>query len=145
MVQCCRCALHIGSEHMTLPLDLIVIRHGQSEANTKQKDPRGNTPNEGHDILVLLTQRGIEQAKAAGDWLRSNGLTDFDRYYTSPYMRARQTATLLAPDSAWTIDDRWRERNSGAAAQDINSQQQHKWHWQPYDGESLAIDVCRRF
>jgi broad specificity phosphatase PhoE len=131
--------------NMALPIDLIVIRHGQSEANTKQKDPRGNTPNEGRDNLTQLTQRGVEQAKATGSWLRSNALTGFDRYYTSPYIRARQTATLLALHGAWTIDDRWRERNCGAASQDVNSQQQHKWYWRPYDGESLATDVRQRF
>ena len=126
---------------MALPIDLIIIRHGQSEANTQQRDSR----DEGGDNFTQLTRRGIEQAKATGDWLRSIGLTGFDRYYTSSYMRARQTAALLAPDGTWTIDDRWRERDSGAASQDVNSQQQHKWYWRPNDGESLATDVRRRF
>jgi broad specificity phosphatase PhoE len=130
---------------MALPMDLIVIRHGQSEANTKQKDPRGNTPNDGRDNLTRLTQTGIAQAKAAGAWLRGNGLSRFDRYYTSPYIRARQTATLLALDGAWTIDNRWRERNCGAASQGINGQQQHKWYWRPGGGEALGTEVRQRF
>ncbi len=130
---------------MTLPIDLIVIRHGQSEANTQQLDPRGDTPNEGRDNLTQLTQRGIAQAKATGDWLLRNGLTNFDRYYTSPYLRARQTAALLALDGSWTIDDRWRERNSGATSQGLNSQQPHKWYGRPYGGESLGTDVRPRF
>ena len=77
---------------MALPIDFIIIRHGQSEANTQQKEPR----DEGGDNSTQLTREGIEQAKATGDWLRSIGLTGFDRYYTSSYMRARQTAALLA-------------------------------------------------
>src|SRR5262245_47119122 len=127
--------------NMTLPIDFIVIRHGQSEANARQKGPR----DEACDNLTQLTQRGVEQAKAAGDWLRSNGLTDFDRYYTSPYIRARQTAALLALDGVWTIDDRWRERNSGTNSQDVDSRQQHNWYWRPYNGETLATDVRQRF
>jgi broad specificity phosphatase PhoE len=131
--------------NMTLPVDLVVIRHGQSEANAQQRDPCGDTPNEGRDNFTQLTQRGIGQVKAAGDWLRRNGLASFDRYYTSPYLRARQTAALLAPDGSWTSDDRWRERNSGAASQSVNRQQQPKWYWRPYRGESLATEVRQRF
>jgi phosphohistidine phosphatase SixA len=80
--------------NMALPIDLIIIRHAESEANTRQNDLR----DEVRDNLTPLTPRGIEQAEATGDWLRSIGLSDFDRYYTSSYIRARQTAALLALD-----------------------------------------------
>lgn len=130
---------------MTLPVDLLVIRHGQSEANLRQQDPRGQTPNADCDNRTLLTPRGVEQAKTAGDWLRRNGLTGADCYYTSPYMRARQTAALLGPEEAWIVDERWRERNAGATSPDLTRPLPHKWQWKPADGESLSTDVRQRF
>jgi len=126
---------------MTLPIDFIIIRHGQSEANSRQQDPRDEVCGD----FTPLTQRGIEQARVTGDWLRNTGLTRFDRYYTSPYVRARQTAALLGLEDTWSIDARLRERNPGTASQDVNGVRQHKWYGRPYNGEALATDVRRRF
>ena len=49
-----------------------------------------------HSSTWLLTNKGREEAKAAGEWIRNNLNTDnIDRLYTSEYLRAMETAALL--------------------------------------------------
>jgi broad specificity phosphatase PhoE len=67
------------------PFDLLLIRHGQSEANAGITDD----PDSG------LTELGIEQASSVAE-----RLIDFDlrgvTALTSPYRRTRQTAEIIA-------------------------------------------------
>ncbi len=104
-----------------LPLDLVLVRHGQSEgniANTRSRagDHSAFTPEflNRHSTRLRLTDRGRTQAKAAGEWLRANGLTQFDRHYVSEYARAVETAALLdLPNARWYMDFQLRERDHG--------------------------------
>lgn len=96
-----------------LPIDLVLVRHGQSEGNvainaSKQGDTHyfdipGFRDRAGHDWR--LTDLGITQAQAAGRTLRELFPHGFDTYYTSDFARAKETAALLQlPGADWRIN-----------------------------------------
>lgn len=71
---------------------ILLVRHGESEGNC-DKSVNRHTPNH----KICLTAQGHEQAKKAGSVLREF-LEQFEEhdsrsvlFYTSPYLRARQT------------------------------------------------------
>jgi broad specificity phosphatase PhoE len=149
---------------MAMPEHLVLVRHGQSEANIIQKqfkqDPAANAPAgffDRHDSETRLSPAGRDQARAAGDWLRRTGLDTFDRYYVSPHVRTAETAASLALNGNWTLDVRWRERDWGEFGVLNNAERaerfalsqklkdQNKWYWCPPGGESLATGVYGRF
>lgn len=146
---------------MTLPDMFTLVRHGQSEANVVQqmlKDENKEVLSEAfldnflsrHDSNMRLTALGVEQAKSAGDWLRSNG-EEFDRFYVSPHTRTRETAANLKLNGDWRVDDRFRERDWGEVQSgrlpSLDSQHNKKlneWYWKPQGGESMATGVRLR-
>ena len=77
---------------MTMPKRLVQIRHGQSEANVVQKNIIELDPEVVREIyarpdwMQRLSPLGIEQAKAAGNWIRREigMLAGFDVIYVSP-------------------------------------------------------------
>ncbi len=149
---------------MAMPEDLVLVRHGESEANIIQKqrkEMRDAAAPDGffdrHDSQMRLSLLGVEQADATGEWLRSEFPDGFDRYYVSSLMRTVETAGRLAINGNWDIDDRWRERDWGeyGVLSDTEQQdrydlsrklkKQSKWYWCPPGGESLATGVRLRF
>ncbi len=70
-------------------LDLYIIRHGESRLNAGI-----STENPTHKDTQdpVLTEKGIAQAAAAGEFLKD---IDFDAFYTSPLLRAARTATEI--------------------------------------------------
>ncbi len=149
---------------MGMPNHLVLVRHGQSEANIIQKlrkaDPNYDAPAgffDRHDSRVRLSPLGREQAAKTGEWLRSEFPNGFDRYYVSSLMRTRETAGRLALGGRWYIDDRWRERDWGEFGTLNHAQQveqyvhstklkgQSMWYWCPPGGEALAGGVQSRF
>lgn len=102
-----------------LPIDLILVRHGQSEGNlavhaSRDGDNSFFTPEffERHSRDFRLTDKGIEQAKTAGEWLKKNVLMPFDRFYVSDYIRAKETAYYLnLPEAEWRVEYQLRERD----------------------------------
>jgi NAD+ kinase len=105
---------------MTMPIDLVLVRHGESEGNlAKTGDPSALTREflDRHSSQFRLTTRGIVKAEAAGAWLRANGFASFDRYYASEYVRAYETAARLGlellPGQRWYLDFFLRERDYG--------------------------------
>jgi broad specificity phosphatase PhoE len=147
---------------MPMPLDLVLVRHGQSEGNiaahaSKKGDDHYFTPEfrARHSWLWRLTDLGISQAEAAGDWLREE-FGGFDRYYTSAYLRAKETALHLGFEGAeWRQEIYLRERDRGdidvmpAAERErryeesLSLQQRDPLLWSPPNGESLA-QLCLR-
>jgi len=104
------------------PLELVFVRHGESEGNVaanaaEQGDNSYYTEEfkSRHSSSWNLTDKGIEQAKTAGAWIRENinqGL--FDAYYASSYKRARRTAGFLGlPNAEWELRDYIREHDWG--------------------------------
>lgn len=102
-----------------LPIDIILVRHGQSEGNaanraSRKGDNRFFTPEflDRHSRDFRLTDRGIEQAKAASQWLRQNIQMPLDRFYVSDYIRAMETAVHLELSGAqWRPEYQLRERD----------------------------------
>ena len=90
---------------MAMPLDLIMVRHGESEGNVALNaakkgdhsfytDEFVNKP----DIKWSLSPKGVNQAKVAGAWLQEQleGVpAQESRYYVSPLTRTQQTAGYL--------------------------------------------------
>ena len=151
---------------MAMPDNLVLVRHGESEANIVQgilygddesKKQRIKNIVEYHDAHIRLTPSGAKQAKAAGEWLKNNNLLNFDRYYVSPHIRTRETAANLSVNGSWHVDDRLREQDWGEynllswdeiqadspASRRIRDQ--NYWYWRPRGGETLAGDVRTRF
>ncbi len=102
-----------------LPIDTIFVRHGQSEGNVANKASRKGdnsffTPEfrEKHSRAFRLTDKGIEQAKSAGEWLRKNIQMPLDRFYVSDFIRAKETASYLdLPKAEWRVEYQLRERD----------------------------------
>lgn len=148
-----------------MPVDLVLVRHGQSEANVihgaYKRDPEAVAPegfHDRHDSLMRLSALGIRQAVDTGDWLRKEFPEGFDRYFTSTLNRTLETAGHLALQGAWEPEDRWRERDWGEYgaltpaertseqyARTTRMKEQNPWYWTPPGGESLASGVSGRF
>ncbi len=100
---------------MGMPLDLYVIRHGESEANVIiSAGEQGDNSLYTQDNVTVpdrswrLTATGRKQADCIGRWLVAQQPL-FDRYLVSPYVRTRETAATMAlPKAKW-------EENSRAA------------------------------
>ncbi len=146
-----------------LPLNILLVRHGESEGNAAIGHSRAGDDSDytedflnRHSTHLRLTDKGKVQAKMAGDWLKSQGLAHFDRCYVSEYARAMETAALLdLPDAVWYTDFQLRERDHGLA--DIISEKVRQEQFKEYmrlrkihlfyapwpAGESMA-EVCDR-
>lgn len=148
-----------------MPLNLILVRHGQSEGNLARrqfeetKDENNSFTEEFlslHESQYALTPLGIEQAKLAGKWLKENNFTNFDRMIVSDNVRAKQTAAYLNIENAkWMIKYNLRERDGGLfnvitpSVRDEKYADQQKFFdtqpffYRPPQGESVA-DLCQR-
>jgi NAD+ kinase len=147
---------------MPLPLDLLLIRHGQSEGNAAKRlsEAGDNTTfNElvasRHTRSYRLSPLGQKQAEAAGEWLRTHFGT-FDAFYTSEYTRAMETASLLnLPDAHWYRNFYLTERDWGDIEQCPDNERAERYahalkmrtiepfFWRPPNGESFA-ELCLR-
>ena len=89
-------------------MDLLVIRHGQSEADILGViEGRADYP---------LTELGYKQAKAMAKWLKEH--YSISKIYSSPLKRARQTAEQISNtyDIEIQYDDDLMEWNNGLIA-----------------------------
>lgn len=111
---------------------LIVVRHGQTEANALGLLlGRGDPP---------LDDRGREQAAAVARVLRPA------RVVSSPLQRARQTAAIIAGEQDVEIDERWIELDYGtyegtpvaSVSEAIWAQWRADADFAPGGGESLS-------
>lgn len=108
---------------MIMSRTLTLVRHGESESNAAKRAAEKGKPFPQESQLMgvhtserRLTDRGMEQAKQAGEWVRGflaeqKGITV--RGYVSPYVRAAETAGLMRLSIDWRIDPRLSERNWG--------------------------------
>lgn len=150
---------------MSLPIDLILVRHGQSEGNAaKRLSEKGDNAglallNDRHTRSYRLSNLGRSQAVAAGKWLNKEFGKDgktFDRFITSEFARAMETSALLdLPDAAWLrnfylteldwselekLSDDEREEKFGDA---LRMRAVEPFFWRAPNGESFA-DLCLR-
>lgn len=75
---------------MSAPRQIIMLRHGQSEANLDQTI-YDRIP----DYRIPLTELGVDQAKQAGEAIRKQLNGEKVCIYVSPYLRAYQTLEAL--------------------------------------------------
>lgn len=162
----------MSDDHHTpaMPIDLLLVRHGESEGNVALEAAKGGDHSMAEDPAYLarstfdyrLSARGRAQAEAAGEWIRSwmdaEGVGAFDRLYCSPFVRTRETAAHLAiPGAAWQLEPLLRERDFGLW-EGISKQRiaelypvalahkaRNRFLWRPEAGESTPdIDMrCR--
>ncbi|MBT1166862.1 histidine phosphatase family protein [Bifidobacterium simiarum] len=142
---------------MGMPLDLYVIRHGESEANViVEAGQQGDDSLYTQDNVTVpdrswrLTATGRKQADCIGRWLVSQQQL-FDRYLVSPYVRTRETAATMAlPKAKWEETRVLRERSWGEIStvtqQVFRDNYPRNWmfkrtdplYWRPPAGESIA-------
>jgi len=104
-----------------LPIDIVLVRHGESEGNLAQAySKKGEddlwTPefSARHTSNYRLTDRGRQQAKIAGEYIKKNVGSLFDGYYVSEYTRAQETAAILNFKNAkWHCEFYLREQDKG--------------------------------
>jgi NAD+ kinase len=70
---------------MAMPLDLVLVRHGESEGNVASRFAEAGDNSvfseefcNRHNSRLRLTDRGRQQASAAGDWIKRNIGDHFD-------------------------------------------------------------------
>ena len=81
---------------------IYIIRHGKTELNKANVlQGRSNHP---------LNEEGVEQAKKAAENLRE---IHFDHVFSSPLIRAVETAEIVCPDMKPVIDERLIEMDYG--------------------------------
>lgn len=120
---------------------LLLVRHAESEGNRDRAFTR--TPEVG------LTERGYEQARLVGEWLRERYAPV--RLVSSPYRRARQTAEQIAGSAPLhiVVEEDLRERSYGdLAGQPYDTPRPDYdpaayWSWRPPGGETLEEVVVR--
>jgi len=149
-----------------LPIDLLLVRHGQSEGNlSKRMSEKGDDSafskefRERHNASLRLSAKGREQAVAAGRFLKQECLEKnfiFDRMYVSDYIRAKETAALLGlPLAEWSCDPYLTERDWGDIdnlpenereerfGEALKMKKMEPFFWKPPNGESYN-DLCLR-
>jgi NAD+ kinase len=147
-----------------LPIDLVLVRHGESEGNVARHLSQSGDNSlftqefmQRHSSLYRLTDRGISQAVAAGGWVKGNIGPHFDRYMVSTYLRAMETAGLMdLPDAQWRLEDYLRERDiadwdnvpeSLKLENYAESYARYKldpFRWQPPGGGESVAQLCMR-
>ncbi len=146
---------------MPLPIDLVLVRHGTSEGNAaKRLSEKGDHSafsllHGRHTSSFRLTEQGRKQAIAAGHWMQDH-LGRFDRFYTSEYSRAMETAGLLRLQGAqWYCDFYISERDWGDLdimpenerqkrfSEALKMREVEPFFWRPPNGESFA-QLCLR-
>lgn len=148
---------------MTMPHDLVLVRHGLSEGNvaieaSKKGDNRYYTPafRRRHNSSWRLVDIGRKQSKIAGRWIRKYIGEAFDRYFTSEFLRAMETAAYLGlPNAKWFCEFYIRERDWGEMdsitreerltkfADAMQRRERNKFYWPPPSGESMP-QLCLR-
>lgn len=130
---------------------LALVRHGQSQWNLENRFTGW--------VDVPLTERGLAEAKRAGELLRDERL-QFDLAYTSELVRAQETLRIVLEELGQTAipierDKALNERHYGAlqgldkaeTAAKYGDEQVHIWRRSydvpPPDGESLKDTAAR--
>lgn len=160
----------MGQNELTgMPVDLFLVRHGQSEGNlaleaAKHGDTSWMTEEYQQRIAAdyRLSTLGREQAVGAGrwirDWMTDRNVDRFDRFYCSPFARARETAALLGvPNAEWQLEPLLRERDfglwEGRSRSDVakrfplsaEAKERNRFLWRPDGGESTPdLDMRAR-
>lgn len=104
------------------PKRIILIRHGQSEANIDPELYKVKPDNK-----IRLTEKGRQQAREAGKRLKEIVKDESIRFYVSSYQRTRETyegllESLKENKGYTTFDNRIREQEYGNLQSDMDRQ-----------------------
>lgn len=130
------------------PKRIILVRHGNSIANNNY-DVLKHTP----DNKIVLSEKGVEQAKEAGKKLKQLIGNESVKFYISPYKRTRQTyeyilESLKDNHTSYIISSDLREQEYGNLQSEMDKQFEEQklvgeFFYRFKDGESGA-DVHSR-
>jgi broad specificity phosphatase PhoE len=103
------------------PAEFLLIRHAESMGNVARDLAESSNALTidiaERDMDVPVSDRGCEQARALGDWLRDLGRRQPTVVLASPYARAARTAEIAlersGSDVPVVLDERLREREFG--------------------------------
>jgi len=144
--------------------ELILVRHGESIGNVAREEAESSgalsIPMPMRDADVPLSDTGVEQAQALGRWLAADPDRMPEAVWSSPYLRARQTAQTalaeLAEPPKIRQDERIRDRElgvldlltkHGVLSQFPAEAERRRWlgkfYYRPPGGESWADLVLR--
>ncbi|NTW22256.1 phosphoglycerate mutase family protein [Candidatus Falkowbacteria bacterium] len=149
---------------MAMPLNLILVRHGESEGNvatalSKKGDDSKFTEEflNRHSSTWRLTPKGVQQAIQSGDWVKQNIGGRFHRCYVSDYDRAKETAAGLGlTDAEWFVTYYLVERCWGDLdvmpfeerkqkfKENLRRKSMDPFYWVPTNGESMLDLLCSR-
>jgi broad specificity phosphatase PhoE len=115
-------------KNMAMPRHLVLVRHGESEANVVQQADKAGVPLDVPDEVVTavrnrpdwmqrLSPHGVRQAEIAGSWILQNisPLEAFDARYSSAFLRARDTIVHMGGAGLkWRAHNMLHERDWGA-------------------------------
>lgn len=146
-----------------MPINLVLVRHGESEGNVaNRRSRRGDNKHFTSEFRNRpssewrLTTRGEWQVNQSGLWIRENIMARFDRRITSSHNRAMGSAyhlELIGPP--WHVDYNLRERDYGQLdvltdeerrkkfARDMERKEIDPFLWAPGGGESIASVALR--
>jgi NAD+ kinase len=144
-----------------MPIDLVLVRHGESEGNVANKRSRKGDHSaftdefkKRHSSQWRLTDKGREQARIAGEWIKENIGEKFDRHFVSEYIRAKETAALLdLPKAKWDVEFYLRERDWGVIdvysveermikfAEEMARREKNPFLWAAPGGDNM-VDKC---
>lgn len=103
------------------PARLVLVRHAESVGNLARDLAESNGEHlidiATRDMDVPLSPTGEEQAARLGTWLAEHESEPFAVVYSSPYLRAAETARIACAhagtDAEVVLDERLREREFG--------------------------------
>ncbi|MDB5224792.1 MAG: hypothetical protein JWO43_414 [Candidatus Adlerbacteria bacterium] len=146
---------------LLLPIDLVLVRHGESDGNSAKHLSESGDHSAFHKLKgrhtssLRLTSRGRFQAFITGRYINKH-LGPFDRYYTSEYIRAKETAAcMMLKNAVWFCDFCISERDWGGIdvmpederdaryGEILKMREVEPFFWKPPNGESLA-QLCHR-
>lgn len=135
---------------MDKKLQIVTVRHGESEANTfkNAKEYAFYLKSIKNDKSIIpLSQNGKEQAKKTGEYLKSKFL--FDSYISSPFKRAKDTMLLMYPEVKIIENPLFQEVDRGIKESltdeekkeyfpndEVEKKRQGFWEYVPPGGES---------
>lgn len=150
------------------PSQLWIVRHGQSAGNVARDAAEAGglavIDIATRDIDVPLSDLGRQQSLALGDWFAQMPPEQGPEIVLcSPYLRARQTAELIAQQARWAgetvltrMDERLREKEFGILDRltklgirqqhpELDAQRGHvgKFYFRPPGGESWCDVILR--
>ncbi|MBD3354589.1 hypothetical protein GF361_01230 [Candidatus Woesearchaeota archaeon] len=139
-------------------IDIYLIRHGESEVNVQHRRASWHEKRIcGTNTWSELTEKGIDQSRTLGEYLKKCGPC-FDRIYSSSTVRAQQTARYCLEEMGFEwpriqVDHRITELDQGiwegkvdckTRTDDIKQNMDAmNWHFTPPEGESQYDVFCR--